>query len=284
MSGIGSTRGNSALVAACAAAVMAVGLVGCGDNGTDAKSAATSSPAAKKAATPTPSPTPTLELVDDEESADAGKPITVKVLDNDTLTKGSAPEKIEVALDLAEFTLSIDTPPSHGTAKIDGSTIVYTSTQGYGGEDEFTYRLEVKGVKGVKGAEPPAGTAVVRITVAKPTPAPTPTPAKPTKPAAPKVSYANCDAVRAAGADPIRSGEPGYGSHLDRDGDGVGCESSSGGSGGGSGTTGGSGGGSGSTYYANCTAVRAAGAAPIRAGDPGYGRHLDRDGDGVACE
>ncbi|MGW5291391.1 excalibur calcium-binding domain-containing protein [Streptomyces bacillaris] len=44
------------------------------------------------------------------------------------------------------------------------------------------------------------------------------------------------------------------------------------------------GGGGWSTYYANCSAVRAAGAAPIRAGQPGYGRHLDRDGDGVACE
>ncbi|MBW6439075.1 excalibur calcium-binding domain-containing protein [Actinoplanes hulinensis] len=31
-------------------------------------------------------------------------------------------------------------------------------------------------------------------------------------------------------------------------------------------------------------AVRAAGADPIRRGDPGYGRHLDRDGDGVGCE
>lgn len=38
------------------------------------------------------------------------------------------------------------------------------------------------------------------------------------------VSYKNCSAVRAAGADPIRRGDPGYGSHLDRDGDGVGCE------------------------------------------------------------
>lgn len=38
------------------------------------------------------------------------------------------------------------------------------------------------------------------------------------------------------------------------------------------------------TYYQNCTAVRAAGADPIRQGDPGYGRHLDRDGDGVGCE
>lgn len=37
-------------------------------------------------------------------------------------------------------------------------------------------------------------------------------------------------------------------------------------------------------YYANCAAVRAAGAAPIREGDPGYSRKLDRDGDGVACE
>ncbi|MFJ3725409.1 excalibur calcium-binding domain-containing protein [Streptomyces sp. NPDC090045] len=44
------------------------------------------------------------------------------------------------------------------------------------------------------------------------------------------------------------------------------------------------GGGGGSVSYKNCTAVRAAGAAPIRRGDPGYGRHLDRDGDGVACE
>ncbi|MFC5901551.1 excalibur calcium-binding domain-containing protein [Streptomyces zhihengii] len=38
------------------------------------------------------------------------------------------------------------------------------------------------------------------------------------------VSYGNCSDVRAAGADPIRAGEPGYGRHLDRDGDGVGCE------------------------------------------------------------
>ncbi|WP_405818339.1 excalibur calcium-binding domain-containing protein [Streptomyces sp. NBC_00838] len=53
---------------------------------------------------------------------------------------------------------------------------------------------------------------------------------------------------------------------------------------GGSGGSGTGGSGGGSTYYANCTAVRAAGAAPIRSGDPGYGSHLDRDGDGVACE
>lgn len=42
--------------------------------------------------------------------------------------------------------------------------------------------------------------------------------------AASKVFYRNCDEVRAAGAYAIRRGDPGYGPHLDRDGDGVGCE------------------------------------------------------------
>ncbi|MEO7692243.1 MAG: excalibur calcium-binding domain-containing protein [Sphingomonas sp.] len=37
-------------------------------------------------------------------------------------------------------------------------------------------------------------------------------------------------------------------------------------------------------YYPNCTAARAAGAAPIHEGEPGYASRLDRDGDGVACE
>ncbi|MGE3618893.1 MAG: excalibur calcium-binding domain-containing protein [Acidimicrobiia bacterium] len=36
--------------------------------------------------------------------------------------------------------------------------------------------------------------------------------------------------------------------------------------------------------FENCAAARAAGAAPVRAGDPGYGPHLDRDHDGVGCE
>jgi hypothetical protein len=36
--------------------------------------------------------------------------------------------------------------------------------------------------------------------------------------------------------------------------------------------------------FANCAAARAAGAAPVRRGQPGYGSHLDRDGDGIGCE
>lgn len=36
--------------------------------------------------------------------------------------------------------------------------------------------------------------------------------------------------------------------------------------------------------FPNCSAARAAGAAPVRRGDPGYGSHLDRDNDGIGCE
>lgn len=36
--------------------------------------------------------------------------------------------------------------------------------------------------------------------------------------------------------------------------------------------------------FRNCAAVRAAGAAPLRRGQPGYAYHLNADGDGIACE
>ncbi|MFJ7807032.1 excalibur calcium-binding domain-containing protein [Bacillus cereus] len=39
-----------------------------------------------------------------------------------------------------------------------------------------------------------------------------------------------------------------------------------------------------SAYYKNCAAVRAVGKAPLHKGQPGYSSHLDRDGDGIACE
>jgi len=38
------------------------------------------------------------------------------------------------------------------------------------------------------------------------------------------------------------------------------------------------------TPFANCAAARAAGAAPVHRGDPGYSAKLDGDGDGVGCE
>lgn len=37
-------------------------------------------------------------------------------------------------------------------------------------------------------------------------------------------------------------------------------------------------------FYKNCAAARAAGAAPIYRGQPGYRSKLDADGDGIACD
>ncbi|WP_243878878.1 excalibur calcium-binding domain-containing protein [Streptomyces sp. KS 21] len=56
------------------------------------------------------------------------------------------------------------------------------------------------------------------------------------------------------------------------------------------GSTGGDGGGSGgvsggsSVYFKSCAEAKAAGAAPMRRGQPGYRDALDRDKDGIACD
>ncbi|WP_102126378.1 excalibur calcium-binding domain-containing protein [Deinococcus planocerae] len=42
--------------------------------------------------------------------------------------------------------------------------------------------------------------------------------------------------------------------------------------------------GPGAVYYRSCAAMRAANAAPVRLGKPGYRTALDRNGNGVACE
>jgi hypothetical protein len=70
---------------------------------------------------------------------------------------------------------------------------------------------------------PPTTAAPAPPPTQAPAPPPTQAPAPAPQPAA-APSYDNCDAARAAGAAPVRAGDPGYGRHLDRDGDGVGCE------------------------------------------------------------
>src|SRR5688500_16455893 len=37
-------------------------------------------------------------------------------------------------------------------------------------------------------------------------------------------------------------------------------------------------------YFPSCGAAGTVRAPPIRRGEPGYARHLDRDGNGIACE
>ena len=43
-------------------------------------------------------------------------------------------------------------------------------------------------------------------------------------------------------------------------------------------------GGGGQVHYPSCAAAGVTRSTPIRRGEPGYGRHLDPDGDGVACD
>jgi hypothetical protein len=127
-------------------------------------------------------------------------------------------------------------------------------------------------------------------------PAPVPEPVE-DAPAPVSDAYANCSEAQDDGVYNITAGDPRYGAHLDSDMDGIGCENS----------------GAApvpvappapaapvpapapvvvpapaapapAAPYANCSAARAAGAAPVYAGQPGYGPHLDRNGDGVGCE
>jgi len=78
----------------------------------------------------------------------------------------------------------------------------------------------------------PSPTAAVPVVTSRPAPTPKPAPARTRKPqpapprttAPASVYYANCDAVRAAGAAPIHEGEPGYSTSLDRDRDGIACD------------------------------------------------------------
>ncbi|WP_182262549.1 DUF1524 domain-containing protein [Rhodococcus sp. UFZ-B548] len=102
-------------------------------------------------------------------------------------------------------------------------------------------QVEVKAAYGL-WVTPPEHDAISRVLgecgastpIAEPVPSIEPAPAAP-EPVAPapgpvddappaSVTYANCAAVRAAGAAPVRVGQPGFSTKFDGDGDGVGCE------------------------------------------------------------
>ncbi|MEU6207521.1 excalibur calcium-binding domain-containing protein [Micromonospora musae] len=138
----------------------------------------------------------------------------------------------------------------------------------------------------------PSASPTVAATSAKPSPSKlAPSKASPTA-----VHYRNCDAVRAAGRDPLLAGEPGYRAGLDRDGDGVACESDgargddrepAGGDTGGDDSGGGDTGDGDDTdpRFSTCAKAKAAGYGPYRRGvDPEYHWYQDRDGDGTVCE
>lgn len=98
----------------------------------------------------------------------------------------------------------------------------------------------------------------------------------------------NCTEASARGLSNIDANSPHYGEHLDRDKDGVGCETKAPGTSGSTSTTGGKQAAAADTSTGdkpdNCTEARARGLNNIKAGSEHYSGHLDRDKDGVACE
>ncbi len=100
----------------------------------------------------------------------------------------------------------------------------------------------------------------------------------------------NCTEASARGLSNIDANSPHYDEHLDRDKDGVGCETKATGTSGSgtASTTGGKQAAAADTStndeLDNCTEARARGLNNIKAGSEHYSGHLDRDKDGVACE
>ena len=107
-----------------------------------------------------------------------------------------------------------------------------------------------------------------------------------------EVYYANCSAAREAGAAPLYIGQAGYRQEMDGDGDGIACEPYSSPAQQGSNDQEAAAGllaapnqaPAQEVYYANCSAAREAGAAPLYIGQAGYRQEMDGDGDGIACE
>jgi micrococcal nuclease len=85
------------------------------------------------------------------------------------------------------------------------------------GDASASYVASLRSLGGARSCG--SGSTPARTTAASPAPAPAPA-----QPAAPSGPFKNCRAAWAAGAAPVHVGSPGYGSHLDRDGDGIGCE------------------------------------------------------------
>lgn len=85
-----------------------------------------------------------------------------------------------------------------------------------------TYRTDQQGT--VTVVVQPGGRFAITTERGTPLPANRPTPPVLPVPTSPEPSYRTCAEARAAGAAPLRRGQPGYNSALDRDGDGVACE------------------------------------------------------------
>jgi len=147
-------------------------------------------PKASTKPTPTPTPTPTPVATEAEVQEASVIPYAAVSVDDNTIDVGTSAITVGGANGERVVTYLVQ--------YLDGVEVSRAATR-----DEVTVA---------------AVDEVTAIGSRVPEPAPAPVAA------APSAFYENCDAVRAAGAAPIYTDDPGYSRKLDRDGDGVACE------------------------------------------------------------
>lgn len=170
------------------------------------------SPSATPSANPTPEPTSTPTPTPSETPTPASEPVTAESITS--CAEAAARGIYNMPASSPAYSAKFD-PDKDGIA-CENSEVEYDPTL-LGGSPEVA-------------APTPSTPPIVPLPAppapepAPPAPVPAPPVPEPAAPA-PVAPYANCDAVRAAGAAPIYEGQPGWQSRLDgNDNDGIGCE------------------------------------------------------------
>lgn len=221
----GKNQSGSDIVETCCGCLLLIAIgailfVSCGSGDDDEQSEL---PAARASATAAPTPTPQWHL-DDEEIYDPPKGtvwVDMATKDPELLFLLDGAEATDAAgtiatddLDDDEGLTSVDveirllTEPEHGTLELnpaDGTATYTPESEEFQGEDKFSYTIQLKGH--------PETIRRTQHLVLEWSPG-----------ERSRRTFDNCADARAHGAAPVHEGDPGWGSHLDADGDGIGCE------------------------------------------------------------
>ncbi|MEU9799849.1 excalibur calcium-binding domain-containing protein [Streptomyces sp. NPDC051000] len=224
-----------------------------------AAATATASPSPTSTASPSPTPTPSAEPV---MPAVVGKPFAEAKKAVEALVKGELTARSAYA--------DVPLPANHTTWLVCFQSLGAGTRLGANAAGADVHLV-------APGTACPASVGATLRPKPKPTPTETDDDANGTGSGSTSSSGSSTTGGGSSGTGGGSSGTGGGSSST-----GGGSSSTTGGSSSGDGSASSTGGAS--VSYRNCAAVRAAGAAPIRRGDPGYGSHLDRDGDGIACE
>ncbi|MGW2019160.1 excalibur calcium-binding domain-containing protein [Streptomyces sp. NPDC001927] len=191
------------------------------DDDAKAKTVASASPTPPPTAvspSPTPSPSADVVMPNVVGKAFSDAEAAVEALIDGELRAGSAYTDVSLPADHATWIVCFQGPAA-GARLVPATADPNVDLVAPGTTCPATTGTVLRPTQSPKATPKPTVSPKPKPQPVRTTPAPEPTRDEPDN-----VYYQNCAAVRAAGADPIHVGEPGYGRHLDRDGDGVGCE------------------------------------------------------------